>query len=272
MGEHPWVPRSLSQGHHFSVGTRPSQDAFLHGGVLPGLLENRTSVQAGFPLLHPSNSRVPRPPAGPQAKGTCPPAHGTGGAPYLVSCWKVLEDQARRVQHAREHRSRPLLPLWKLHGMDRQVPGVLWKPPHGRGLTSHPATSLTSSKGVWEGHSAPLGARPGSQGRSGRAWPSCCPLPEASGLSCRQDRSIRDAGRAAGRCWPASQMALGRSPPGCRPGVIPDETVALSASSRGYFKHDHFLISSADGLPIIAFQRKDSEWQQTLWKRILGLD
>lgn len=41
--------------------------------------------------------------------------------------------------------------------------------------TSHPAISLTSSKGFWEGHCARLGARPGSQGRGEWAWPSHCP-------------------------------------------------------------------------------------------------
>ena len=51
VGKHPSVPRPLSHGHYFSVGTRQSQDAFSVVNVFSGLLENRNTCASRLHII-----------------------------------------------------------------------------------------------------------------------------------------------------------------------------------------------------------------------------
>lgn len=220
---------------------------------------------------------MPRPLAGPQAKGTPSACTRHRWSSSSFSGRKVLAERACGARAAREHRSRPLSLPWKPHRTDEQGQ-VFWG--------SRVATSRTSSTGPWEGHAACLGARPAGQGRGEPGWPSRCPLPrrpvapraytpgalrhlgvlhtpvkphpaDRAGASGTPGGRRLGAGRPHGWRW--------AGPPGLPTAVIPDEAAVSAPSARqAYCKRNHFLIRFADGLPITAFQGKASGRQQTL--------
>lgn len=207
--------------------------------------------------------RVSAPPRAGSRDPRLPPAKGNpislhvaqGGAPGLFSCWKVLEGQAAESSHARERKSRPPLPLWKPHRVNRQVPGVLSRP-HGRGprTGAHPPPGHSGPRAKASGRGPPpsrelsLAAKPLSA--AGEPPLACGTL-----LTPGSGQEARGAGRAAGG---AAGLARGDGSLPAADGGHPRRRPAAGLSERS-----DFPISSAAGLPITAFQRRDSGRQQT---------